>query len=786
MQRPDYRANTTGKWIAGGASLSRTPQLTPEQSTAVDCIEGPVLVLAGPGSGKTRVITSRIARMLAEGIPARGILAITFTNKAAREMAERVQRLAPGSSVWISTFHKFCAYLLRRFAPAVGREPNFSILDSGDQVTLIRQSMRELDIDPIHYPPARVAQRISRLKNDLVFPAQYVQQQAERIGDHFAVIVGQVYAEYQARLQSTNSVDFDDLLLLVIQLLQENPELRSDLDARYRYVMVDEYQDTNRAQYELAAALATDYRNVCVTGDPDQSIYGWRGARIENILRFERDYPEARVVRLEQNFRSTPAILDAADRLICHNTQRKHKGLKTDNPDGPPVQLAVYRDGIDEAENLAQTITAAVQAGNRKWSDFAVFYRVNSLSRQLETTFARLAVPYQVAAGTAFYDRAEIKDLVAFLRLVNNPQDDVAFLRIVNTPARGIGKVTLQKLQHHCRQQGIGLLTAAKSATQLEQLSARARKALASFAQMVEQWRAAADTSVEKLLQRIISESHYIAGWQTEEDEQSRQRLANVHELVSAARQYDLEQDERGLEGFLETCSLVGDVDSLESEAGTVTLMTLHAAKGLEFPVVYVLGVEENLIPHERALKTGQSADLEEERRLLFVGITRAREELTLTQTVVREIHGRTVHTIPSQFTTEAGLKPSYGEWDTQAAAAQDEAWFDPFSDEHDSAQADPAPSPVASNPSAGLRLMRASDLLQSGGAGGGSAAGDVQLPSGFAIGMRVRHPRYGRGVVTQIGGMSRHRTVTVEFESDDRTETFVASKCPLQPIGEG
>ena len=758
-------------------------KLTDAQAQAVETIDGPLLVLAGPGSGKTRVITQRIARMLEQGISDHQILAITFTNKAASEMANRVARVAPGNRVWISTFHRFCSYLLRRNSGFVGLQPNFSILDTSDQKTVVRQSLSELDIDSVHYPPARIVNRISRAKNDLLSPDDFNRLQADRIGDHFSAVVARVYPEYQRRLLQANSVDFDDLLLLTIQLLRDNEEIRRMLDDRYRYVLVDEYQDTNQAQYEIVSALSVDHRNLCATGDPDQSIYGWRGARIENILRFEREYDDAKVVRLEENFRSTSQILEAADKLIRHNKNRKHKELLTANPDGPEVRLAISSNGREEAEMIAAEISDQVRSGLRKWSDFAVFYRVNSLSRQLEIALTRANVPFQIAAGVAFYDRAEVKDLVCYLRLVNNPRDNVAFLRIVNTPARGIGKTTLRHLMSEAAKRNLDLLTVARTASEIPAVTARASKALSRFVAAVDHWTVVASQSVEKLLAAILEETAYIDGWMESTDEQSQQRLANVHELISAARQFDNQPENGGLEMFLESCSLTNDVDAIADDSGTVTLMTLHAAKGLEFPAVYVVGVEENLIPHERSIRSGDPNDIEEERRLLFVGITRAEEELTLTQTYVREQHGRTLHTIPSEFLANmnlssasesgASLKESLKHF-IDDFPAEDSTFQDEFAELKDKKR-------KKKNVPTELKLMRGSDLLADK-----SSDSSIELPRGFGIGMQVRHPRYGRGTVVSVGGMSRHRTVTVEFENDGRSETFVASKCPLQPIGEG
>jgi DNA helicase-2/ATP-dependent DNA helicase PcrA len=765
--------------------------LTPDQWSAVDHQSGPLLVLAGPGSGKTRVITRRIARLVEKGIPPRRILAITFTNKAANEMAGRVEQLMPGTRIWVSTFHRFCARLLREWARGVGLKPQFTIYDTTDQQQLIRDVLNELNIDPVHFSPARIASRISNLKNDLVKAEAYAQQFEDSIGNHWEAVLAKAYPRYQARLLEANAVDFDDLLLHVVTLLTENPELRADLDARHEYIMVDEYQDTNMAQYQIVRALSRDFPNLCVTGDPDQSIYGWRGARIDNILRFESDYPKAAVVRLEQNYRSTKEILKVADSLISHNVYRKAKALVTDNPDGEPAELMSFDDGPHEADVIALEIRELVNSGQRQWSDFAIFYRVNALSRELEQALRRHRVPYQVAAGVAFYERAEIKDVLAYLQLIHNPDDYVAFKRVVNKPARGIGKTTQQKLMTWAGSQGLTLLEAAGKARECPQLSKRAVLALEKFARMMAELTRSDGGSVGQLMKTVLDRSQYTAGWADSDSEDDQQRKANVEELETAAHQYDeAEGSDATLEGFLELTSLVNDVDALEESAGQVTLMTLHAAKGLEFPVVYIVAVENNLIPHERSMKNGDPRELEEERRLLFVGVTRAEERLCLTQTRARAFRGRLLPTIASPFLREMPLKDRdfrievfdyhgyheekrTNERRSASAIESDEAGDDSFDVVRFEEPSDQTPS--ASKP-AFPRLMTGADLLS----GGGKA---VDLPQGFQMGQAVRHPRYGLGVVVEIGGFGRRRTVTVEFQKDGRTETFVAAKCPLQPV---
>lgn len=780
--------------------------LTGSQRAAVEHFEGPLLVLAGPGSGKTRVITRRIARLIERGVKPWEILAITFTNKAARAMSERVHTLLPGSRIWVSTFHRFCAKLLREHGRAVGLNPNFSIYDTGDQQQLIRQLLHDLNFDSAHFPANKINARISQAKNELLSPEKYITRYGEGIGTHLEAVVAKVYPAYQKRLLEANAVDFDDLLVHVAMLLAEQDPLRVELDQRYRFILVDEYQDTNQAQYQIVTALSQIEPNLCATGDPDQSIYGWRGARIENILRFEHDFPAVTMIRLEENFRSTPEILKTADRLIGYNIHRKAKRLKTDNVSGEAVELRLYRDGQHEANSIANEIAALIESGERRWKDFAVFYRVNALSRSLETAFSRQRIPYQMAGGVAFYERVEIKDLLAYLRLIENPQDRIAFLRVVNTPTRGIGKRSLEKLVQWADGIGWNLIDASRQRVPIPALPKRAAVQLRTFAAMVDELSQANCGTVEALLQLILKRTGYLQQLEASPDEMDSQRVGNIEELISAARQYDEQEPENdhasSLTGFLETATLTQDIDSLDESTGTVTLMTLHAAKGLEFPCVYLLAVEQNILPHERSLRQNDARQLEEERRLLFVGMTRAEEKLVLTHTVRRELHGRSLSTIPSVFHDEltVELRDLTGAEDFQFLDSTDhDLRFDrdDFSnshqtdDEHETSMpsvpelekhhADGEPwqqrKPPVGQTRSGLRLTTGA-ALKSG------TKQSVELQTGFAIGMQVRHPRYGLGTVIETSGLSKNRTVTVEFAADARRECFVAAKCPLQPIG--
>ncbi len=668
--------------------------LNRSQWEAVNHLDGPLLVLAGPGSGKTRVITRRVVRLIEEGVAPGQILAITFTNKAAGEMASRVAALLPGRNVWVSTFHRLCARLLRRDAAVIGLAPNFTILDTTDQAQFVRGILADLDVDAKHFKPGKILHRISQAKYHLQSPEAFASVAQERQGNQLDQLVARVYAVYEAMLLKANAVDFDDLLMHVCRLLVENEEIRAELDHRYRYVMVDEYQDTNLPQYQIVRALSHDYPNLCAMGDPDQSIYGWRGAEIGNILRFEHDFPNVHVVRLEQNYRSTQAILRAADRLIAHNVRRKEKTLFTENPEGEPVEQLSFDDHREEAFGVAQLLRRIAEEEQRPWSDFAIFYRVNALSREVERALVRFGIPYQVAAGVAFYERAEIKDLLAYLRLIYNPADRAAFLRVVNTPPRGIGKATVGKLAGWADRQGLTLLDAARHAGEFPGLKPRATAGLRRFAKLIDDFAGMVTPGVAKLIDIVLDRTNYGAEWRDSELESDMQRAANIDELQNAAAQYDEQHAaDPTLGGFLEETALVADVDALDDSAGLVTLMTLHAAKGLEFPVVFIIAVEDGLLPHERSTREGALSEIEEERRLLFVGTTRAEERLFLTRANVRTLHGKDYPSPPSRFLHEMQL--SSGRSVFSAGSAD---WDDAI--EH----GDDVDSPAAAGAAASLR----------------------------------------------------------------------------------
>ena len=622
--------------------------LNPAQQSAVEQTEGPLLIVAGPGSGKTRVITHRIAYMIAKGIPSQKIVALTFTNKAADEMRKRLSLLAPNNFTWAGTFHRFCSRLLRVHASMVGLSENFTIYDMKDAKQVVKQAIENTEVDIRHYSPDSVGNEISNVKNVAITPDKF----QPRNGNAMDRIVAQVYPEYQKLLQMANAVDFDDLLMHTVDLLTNNNDLRTSLDHRFEYMMVDEYQDTNIAQYQLIRLLNHNTQNLAVTGDPDQSIYGWRGANIRNILEFEKDYPAVSVVRLEQNYRSTKSILRVADQLIANNVRRKKKVLITDNDEGESVRLVAYPSPQDEAVDIADSIALAIQKGTRKPSDFAILYRTNYLSRSLEHTLRAAGVPYQIVNGHEFYQRREIKDLVAYLHLINNDKDMVAFQRVVNVPSRKIGKVTLARIRNYALANNMSMMDAARDIDKIETIKGATSTKIKKFTAMIDGLQQSATAEVETILRNVLVETSYREWLTMDGSEEGFERASNVDELVVAASEFDSEHPEDGgLEKYLEQTALVSDTDVWESTSEFVTLMSLHAAKGLEFKKVFIIGLEDGILPHERS--SSDDEQIEEERRLLFVGITRAEEELQLSRCLNRFRRGSYWPAIASRFLME-------------------------------------------------------------------------------------------------------------------------------------
>lgn len=767
------------------SSRLQLAHLNSAQREAVETIDGPLLILAGPGSGKTRVITHRIAHMIEQGIPAHSIVALTFTNKAAGEMRERLATLAPGQAVWSGTFHRFCSRLLRVYANHVGLTENFTIYDTSDAKKLLKQAIDAAEVDLRHYSADSLGQAISSLKSQGVGHDQFTPP----VGNPLLHLAGRVYPHYQRLLQLANGVDFDDLLLYAVQLLRDNPELRDQLDRRYAYMMVDEYQDTNRVQYQLIRMLNHTLQNLAVTGDPDQSIYGWRGANINNILDFEKDYRDVRVVRLEQNYRSTKSILAVADQLISNNTRRKAKQLLTDNAQGEPVSLVAYPDPQVEGRDIAEAIAVAIRSGKRRPRDFAIFYRTNALSRSLETSLRNSGIPYQVVQGLEFYQRREIKDLTAYLHLLNNERDSVAFERVINVPSRKIGDKTVEKLREYAQQNNLSLLAAARVAGLVQTISKSVATKISQFVAMFDRIGEVCDKDVGVIIRKVLVETKY-REWLVEDgSEEGYERAANVDELVSACDEFDLQHpSDGGLEAFLEQSALVNDTDAWESDSDFVTLLTIHSSKGLEFPAVYIVGLEDGLIPHERSSTNDE--ELEEERRLLFVGITRAQEQLQLSRCLGRYRRNGIWPCIASRFLMELPreqmncFEPAKSDpWANEGDGYEpDLSNVDPWMEDGFSADMFEEPKPVVkSNANASLpRVVTAAELEQLQ-----SEINAIRLhPDRYVHGMLVEHPEYGIGRIVDLSGSGMKRVATVEFPILGKRR-FRLSHSNLQPAEE-
>jgi DNA helicase II / ATP-dependent DNA helicase PcrA len=632
--------------------------LTEPQKEAVTHIDGPLLIVAAAGSGKTRVITRRVAHLMNLGIDPRSILAITFTNKAAGEMKQRISAGSPRpirdwgrlDQPWpiICTFHSLCLRILKHYAVLVGLPPNFTVYDSSDQNKLIKDAIKAVDLPTGNATPGMIHGTISNAKNKLIDAEQF----AQSASGHYLQLVAHVFRKYQDLLTAANALDFDDLLLRTVRAMQEHPQILTELQDRFKYILVDEYQDTNHAQYVLIHALALKHRNICVVGDPDQSIYAWRGADVSNILEFEKDYPDAKVVRLEQNYRSTKTILAIADRLITFNLRRKEKRLWTENEAGEKALVLYCRDEHSEAAAVAEEL-ARLHKDGTEWSGMAVFYRMNSLSRVMEDALRRRQIPYQIARGVEFYDRKEIKDVLAYLRVIANPADEISLTRIINVPTRGIGDASVRLMQAYAVGSGLNLWQAMRQASQITGLSTRAVNSVAKFVQLMESFAESGDgihRTLRVLMEDVITRSG-VEEMLRKEDPDGEEQVANVAELVSSAAEFDTRNPEGTLSDYLAEVSLVSDADHMEGSGGAVTLMTLHSAKGLEFPVVAIIGLEEGCLPHARA--QDDPDQLEEERRLCFVGITRARQRLILSRASRRMIRGLYVNTAASKFLME-------------------------------------------------------------------------------------------------------------------------------------
>ncbi|KOP71293.1 DNA helicase PcrA [Cytobacillus solani] len=627
--------------------------LNPQQQHAVKATDGPLLIMAGAGSGKTRVLTHRIAYLMVEkGVNPYNILAITFTNKAAREMRERIQRMMGGAAdeIWISTFHSMCVRILRRDIDRLGFNRNFTILDTTDQQSVIKSILKDKNLDPKKFDPRAILGSISSAKNELTTPEEF----AKTAGDYFQNVISDVYTEYQKRLRRNHALDFDDLIMTTIQLFQRVPEVLEYYQRKFQYIHVDEYQDTNRAQYMLVKFLAARFRNLCVVGDSDQSIYRWRGADIANILSFEKDYSNAQVILLEQNYRSTKRILQAANEVIGRNMNRKPKNLWTENLEGNKIFYYRADSEQGEAQFVVGKIKELMREGNRNLSDIAILYRTNAQSRVMEEVLLKSNMEYSIVGGIKFYDRKEIKDILAYLRLIANPDDDISLQRIINVPKRGIGSGSIDKIANFALLHEMTMFDALDS-IDLIGLSPKITKAAAEFRDLIKSYtRMQEYLSVTELVEEILEKSGYREMLVAEKSIEAQSRLENLEEFLSVTKNFEEGSEDKSLVAFLTDLALVADIDKLDDDgekADAVVLMTLHSAKGLEFPVVFLIGLEEGVFPHSRSLM--EEAEMEEERRLAYVGITRAEEELFITNAQMRTLFGRTNMNLPSRFIKE-------------------------------------------------------------------------------------------------------------------------------------
>ena len=746
-------------------SMSIYDTLNEPQREAVLHTDGPLLILAGAGSGKTRVLTHRIAYLIDErGVNPWNILAITFTNKAAEEMRQRVDSLVSfgAESIWVSTFHSACVRILRRFIDRLGYDNRFTIYDTDDQKTLMKEVCRKVDIDTKVYKERNLLAAVSSAKNEMILPDEF---ELNAGGDFGQLKIAKVYREYEAQLKANNALDFDDLLVKTVQLLENQPDVLEYYQERFRYIMVDEYQDTNTVQFRLVRLLAGKYRNLCVVGDDDQSIYKFRGANIRNILDFEHEFPDAHVVRLEQNYRSTGNILNAANGVIRNNRNRKEKTLWTDNGDGEKIQLRQFDTAFDEAEYIAEDIKKEVQEG-ASYNDSAVLYRTNAQSRLFEEKFIAMNIPYKIVGGINFYARREIKDLLAYLKTVDNGQDDLAVRRIINVPKRGIGLTTINRIQESADERGIGFYEALL-APELIPGVGRSVSKLDSFAALIEYFKGQTEKeSITDLLREIIEKTGYVESLEAEDKVEAESRIENIDELVNKAAAYEEDCQDRGeeasLSGFLEEVALVADIDSLDEDQDYVVLMTLHSAKGLEFPHVYLAGMEDGLFPSYMTITSDDNEDLEEERRLCYVGITRAEEKLTLTCARRRMVRGeiqfnkmsRFIKEIPMELIDTGNRKIEEG---TQIPVQNT------YSHAKEAFRARPFASQFSASQSSGKTTGKQPfSSLQKGSQILAGKSGSLS----YQVGDRVRHTKFGEGTVLEIKEGGRDYEVTVEFDS--------------------
>ncbi|MEO4024499.1 DNA helicase PcrA [Enterococcus faecium] len=732
--------------------------MNPRQKEAVLHTDGPLMLMAGAGSGKTRVLTHRIAYLIEEKeVNPWNILAITFTNKAAKEMKERVNAIlaSGGEDVWVSTFHSMCVRILRRDVDFIGYNRNFTIIDSSEQLTLMKRILKELNIDPKKYDPRSILGTISQAKNSLQTPQDFAKMQ----GSYYEEIAAKCYAAYQKELQYNQCMDFDDLIMNTIRLFEEHPDSLTYYQNKFHYIHVDEYQDTNHAQYTLVNLLAGRFRNLCVVGDADQSIYGWRGADMQNILDFEKDYPDAAVILLEQNYRSTKNILSAANQVIENNSNRKPKNLWTENKEGNKITYYRADNERDETRFIVDRMQEEIRSNHRNYGDFAILYRTNAQSRVMEETLLKANIPYKMVGGHKFYDRKEIKDILAYLNVLANPQDSISFERIVNSPKRGIGPGSIEKLRSFASLHEWPLLEAAQN-VDLANIGGKAGQQLGAFGEMIQEvTQMIPYLTVTELTKEVLDRSGYLEDLKIQNTLEAQARIENLEEFLTVTQEFDKQFEQQNEEDadapeekltvFLNDLALVSDIDNLEEDASQVTLMTLHAAKGLEFPVVFLIGLEEGVFPLSRALM--EESELEEERRLAYVGITRAEEALYLTNAFSRTLYGRTQYNRPSRFVEEIdqelleieGMRPT------------------------------PKKTPVFAKKTAYSYKQPETAVVPSKSATGGEN-------NSWKPGDKVKHKKWGLGTVVRVSGTSKDLELDVAFPSQG-VKRLLAAFAPIE-----
>jgi DNA helicase-2/ATP-dependent DNA helicase PcrA len=728
--------------------------LNQPQREAVDYTEGPLLVLAGAGSGKTKVLTHRIAHLVAKGVAPWHILAVTFTNKAAQEMKERVQKLVGeqvAEAMWVSTFHTACVRILRQDIDKLGFSKNFVIFDTQDQLSIIKNILKERNLSDKNYQPKAVLGTISAAKNRLVGVDEY----SRTASDFWSNTVAEVYRAYQAKLRSNNGVDFDDLIMITVRLFQEVPEVLAKYQEKFRYIMIDEYQDTNHAQYLLVNLLASKFRNLCVVGDDDQSIYSFRCADIRNILEFERDFPEVKTIKLEQNYRSTQNILRVANEIIKHNRSRHAKRLWTENREGEKILLYRADDDREEAWFAVNEIARLVREQGCRYSDFALLYRTNAQSRSFEEALVQQGIPYRVIGGLRFYERKEIKDILAYLKLVYNPADRISLTRIINMPKRGIGDASFERFLFFLDDNGYTIVEGFEHLEENASLTTRALKPLAAFFKMLQGWLELKTTAgVAELAQAILNQSGYLQELKNENTLESQGRLENLDEFLNLTAEFELNSDDKSLAAFLETVALVADIDNYQAETDAVVMMTLHSAKGLEFPVVFLVGLEEGIFPHSRSLL--ENSELEEERRLCYVGVTRARQLLYITHAGMRVVYGNYQAAVPSRFLLELpkeavlSLKGANRRLDTRTQSQSATSRYEPDAGGKTGRNAPESVSPSYPSPD-----------------GSGSSIQPIvngSDPNAITSGCKVRHIKWGIGTVLSKEGEGESAQVKVAF----------------------